>query len=263
MTFVDMPSLAKGKEQEVSFIYNTMKKSFFLFVLLFSIYSCRVEENVSSFVEIGLTNKDFKNIGKLHNEYVIKIMNRFHINRFSTLDELKIVTSEIGSKETMGFLMNQPQIDDLNSHLSQHYLSKTLSIYNEIYTIIFDGNSNVKEKNIKLDRLIDQANQALTINDYEFIQSCLYVAKSSMTLWSAKNIGGEGYFDALNLELYGNGKLEQRLIAPSCSDDVIAGDIAGAAFAFLKWGFALAIPGTNAAIAAEIAYETATASATA
>jgi hypothetical protein len=77
--------------------------------------------------------------------------------------------------------------------------------------------------------------------------TCISVARNSLYLWAPSSIGGQGYYD----QILQNSGLTERW---SGWRAVGAADLSGAATAFFEFGFGLAVPGTNAAVAGAIAW---------
>jgi len=127
-----------------------------------------------------------------------------------------------------------------------------LVFYNSLLTLSNQPIENYSLFEQKLNSLLEDAEGQLRGLDLEFMKITISVAKKSAKLWLSTDKGGSGLYDEIKPKLFPPNQVQLR---DDCSDSIIAGDIGGAAGVFMGWGSTLlAIPGTNAAVGAAIAW---------
>ncbi len=256
-----------------NFKCSQFMKTFFVclafFAILIANFGCKKELNENFENEnfnFGMDSKQIHDIGTLHNKNVQSIISLVEPNSKSFLNEIRNVGLDLGpiknNKRYTEYLIksfNTNTSINLNSYLQIN--KYPIKLYQKLINMISSNNNDLNQFHKKIDKFILEAQKIESKRDKEFILICASVAKSSSRLWFSKNIGGEGYFDELNKNRNIENKtdfdnLEQRYLAISCQDAIVAADVAGAAYAVSSLAYLTilgVVPGINAIIAAEIA----------
>lgn len=205
----------------------------------------------------GFSSSEIDSIGIMHNQVVTTVFGNFNFSALNPITELKsrfaVEYSGISSTTLNGYFTSGGSGFDIDANISQFSDQNLVSTYFNDIIYYIDNSANMTSLQTSLSTLKGLAETNLACSDLDFILVCISVASNSADLWSPTTIGGDGFYDTIDGLKIISGEVQSRWIWR----DVVKGDLTGAAGAFFAYGFGLAIPGANAAIAADIAFASA------
>lgn len=213
---------------------------------------------------LKFSQSDIEMIGVKHNEFVSKTIDRINAGALIAVEaQLESTYEQFGKEQGIqNYDINTEKLagpNDLYKKLqtkeAQYFFDKVM------YTL--SGSDNYRDISARLASIADEASSKISNSrDRQAILIFATVSEKSAQLWLSKNTGGMGYLDVMKSKIQQDRTArgaELRKVDP-CIGDVLAADGAGAATQFLAWGFAIAVPGVNIAIAGEIAFASGAAS---
>lgn len=246
---------------------------FFCFIILVSFnFGCQKDRSLSNYysnnnhtetrdtclTEFSLNEID--SIGITHNAEVMSIFNNFDFESIDKISEVRhqfstmhpgLSNSEVDTILSIALNSSNFNVNNINTFDNNQMVH---NYYNNLLSII-DTTESLTGLNYSLGVLRDSVVQNLECKDKSFLLVCISIAKKSALMWAPTNIGGMGLYDELESMAGFNNKITARR---PLWQKIFGADVAGAAAGFMKYGFGLAVPGINSAIAGFIAEEAAT-----
>ncbi|MCA0236555.1 MAG: hypothetical protein LCH81_09245 [Bacteroidetes bacterium] len=196
---------------------------------------------------------EIQSIGTMHNTVVMDVFENYDFETTNIDLELRTNFASAYSSLTYNQVTNIINVAtstfDINDHTASINDPLVYSYYDDICDLL-NNFSTISELNEELDKLEESIIEDLECTDRDFLLVCISVARNSSSLWAPVSIGGSGYYDDIEEKLELMGAVQYRINWRNVAE----ADLWGAASAFFAYGFGLAVPGTNAAIAISIAY---------
>lgn len=251
---------------------------FLFFVLVITNQSCTKDNRFASSQQDNLgvikqrdvcttefSSLEVNLIGVTHNQLVVDLFENFNFQASDKMAELTYQLSlahpelSISKINSIVSTANSSLSFNINEHGTQITDPLVYQYFNTLLGCI-DTCQSIAEFNSRLDDLEVQIEASLACKDKSFMLTCISVARRSAILWSPVTLGGLGFYDELKERAGFSSAVQYR---ESPWRKVVKADLLGAAGAFFAYGFGLVIPGTNTAIAADIAFAAGYSSATA